>query len=128
MHHTEDLLGKMIVSSDGDELGTIKAAQGQYVHVDAHMRPDYWLDITDAKLSESGLMIPIMGKELDAFKLSAPGDEMADVTSGNRDAADKRDATDHDEAGLVLPEEIITDEVGVDAGLDAAQARMRGGA
>jgi hypothetical protein len=55
------MLGAIVVTSDGDELGKVQEVAGTCFKVDASMQPDYWLGndtIADAAGSAIRLAIP----------------------------------------------------------------------
>ncbi len=43
MPATSPMVGAKVVTSDGEELGTVKALRGMFFKVDAPMHADYWL-------------------------------------------------------------------------------------
>jgi multidrug efflux pump subunit AcrA (membrane-fusion protein) len=58
--------GQSIVTSDGEEIGTVKEVRGDAFKVDASLQPDYWLRLDDAQ------------PDGDRVRLAFPKDALAD--------------------------------------------------
>jgi len=109
-HHesTEGLramVGARVWTKDGKELGTVKEVQGDAFKIDAPMKKDYWLSITQVLQSKGGALELDFDEEvLDDYKLSGPDspssespmlDAQADTFSSEADKEIHREAQEH---------------------------------
>ncbi len=72
--HTNLQPGTMVLTSDGEELGTVKEVRGAFFKVDAPMARDYWLacEIVSADLPLGGVRVMFTRPELDEHRLGEP--------------------------------------------------------
>lgn len=70
---TVPTVGARIVTSDGEELGTVKEVAGGCFKVDASMQPDYWLG-GDCIVGATGgvVRLGLTEEQIDGAKVDAP--------------------------------------------------------
>jgi uncharacterized protein (TIGR02271 family) len=86
--------GAPVLTSDGNQLGTVKEVKGRYFKVDAPMAPDYWLS-TDCIRSASGqqLLLSVDSNSLDSYKYDRPGDDESGSRMSRATGTIDRDST-----------------------------------
>lgn len=69
-------VGQMIVTADGEKVGKVRDISGTYFHVDAPLKPDFWLPfdaVRDPGENDDAISLVFTKDQLDDFKLDEPG-------------------------------------------------------
>lgn len=105
-------VGTVVVTADDRVIGSVKETEGQFIHIDAPMQRDFWLDkdLGLAGMQGGRIVLSVTESELDAYRLKrpAPQDDMVGTDEQERQRRimeselerqrEERDTADHDES------------------------------